>query len=61
MLILPFRTEMEGRPMSTSEIADELNYNKWYQKKDGSPIIPYQIHGRTKNYPHLFKRINSDN
>ena len=45
--------------MTTTEIAYELNQNKWYQKKDGSDIIPYQIHGRTKNYPIFFKRNGS--
>ena len=45
-----------GAPMSTSEIAIELNKNKWYQKKDGSTITMFQIHGRTRNYPHLFNR-----
>ncbi|WP_314243872.1 HTH domain-containing protein [Empedobacter tilapiae] len=48
-----------GREMTTTEIAYELNRNKWYQKKDGSDIIPYQIHGRTKNYPIFFKRNGS--
>jgi len=46
----------KDREMTTIEIANELNKNKWYQKKDGSEIIPYQIHGRTKNYPQLFHR-----
>lgn len=49
----------KGRPMSTGEIADELNKNLWYQKKDGSKIKAYQIHGRTKNYDHLFDRDGS--
>lgn len=48
-----------GRPMTTTEIADGLNKNKWYQKKDGSTIDPFQIHGRTKNYPNIFNRIGS--
>jgi hypothetical protein len=42
--------------MTTREIATELNKNKWYQKKNGSAIDPFQIHGRTKNYPQLFDR-----
>ncbi len=46
----------KGRSLTTSEIADELNRNKWYSKRDGSLITAYQIHGRTRNYPHLFKR-----
>ena len=45
-----------GHPMTTVEIANELNKNKWYQKKDKSDITSYQIHGRTKNYPHIFRR-----
>ena len=45
-----------GRQMTTQEIADSLNKNKWYQKKDGSKITDFQIHGRTKNYPQLFNR-----
>lgn len=48
-----------GRPMTTSEIANELNQNKWYQKKDGSNIDPFQIHGRTNNYSHIFNRNGS--
>jgi hypothetical protein len=48
-----------GRSMTTTEIANELNKNKWYQKKDGSEIDPFQIHGRTKNYPQLFDRDGS--
>lgn len=44
------------RPITTQEIADELNKNNWYQKKDGSKITAYQIHGRTKNYANLFNR-----
>jgi len=49
----------KGRPMTISEIADELNINKWHTKKDGLLITPFQIHGRTRNYPHLFKRYES--
>ena len=48
-----------GRPMTTTEIAMEINKNKWYQKKDGTPIDPFQIHGRTKNYPNIFNRSGS--
>ncbi len=45
--------------MSTAEIATELNKNKWYQKKDGSEISAFQIHGRTRNYPDIFDRQGS--
>lgn len=49
----------KGRPMSTQEIADELNKNGLYSKKDGSTITAFQIHGRTRNYDHLFHRDGS--
>src|SRR5688572_15643778 len=49
----------KGRPMTTQEIADCLNKNKWYQKKDGSKISDFQIHGRTRNYPQIFDRKGS--
>ncbi len=48
-----------GRPMTTQQIADELNKNGWYQKKDGSQIQAFQIHGRTRNYANLFDRNGS--
>lgn len=48
-----------GRSMTTTEIANELNNLKWYKKRDGSTISPFQIHGRTKNYPSIFIRNGS--
>ena len=45
-----------GRPMSTREIAAELNKRGLYAKKDGTEITDFQVHGRTKNYPKLFRR-----
>lgn len=48
-----------GRPMTTQQIADELNKNGWYEKKDGSTIQAFQIHGRTRNYSHIFDRNGS--
>lgn len=48
-----------GRQMTTSEIANALNKNKWYAKKDGSLITTFQIHGRTKNYADIFSRDGS--
>jgi len=47
------------RPMTTQQIADELNKNNWYQKKDGSTIQAFQIHGRTRNYANIFARDGS--
>ncbi len=48
-----------GGQMTTRAIADALNKNKWYKKKNGSLIVPYQILGRAKNYPLLFDRNGS--
>ena len=48
-----------GRPMTTQQIADELNKNRWYEKKDGSTIEAFQIHGRTRNYANIFDRDGS--
>lgn len=49
----------KGRQMTTTEIANELNKNKWYQKKDGSEILPFQVHGRTRKYSSIFDRNGS--
>ncbi len=48
--------QQTGRPMTTQQIADELNKNGWYQKKDGSTIQAFQIQGRTRNYANIFDR-----
>jgi len=48
--------EEKGRSMTTSEIAEALNKNKWFTKKDGSEICQFQVHGRTHNYSNLFNR-----
>lgn len=45
-----------GRPMTTQQIADELNKNGWYKKGDQSEITDFQIHGRTRKYSNLFSR-----
>lgn len=45
--------------MKTQEIADEINRRQLYVKRDGSPVTAFQIHGRTRNYPHLFSRDGS--
>lgn len=52
--------EAKGGSMTTQEIADELNRNGWYSKRDGSTISAFQIHGRTRNYSHLFQREGSN-
>ena len=48
--------EEAGHPMSTREIAVEVNRRGLYRKKDGSEVTDFQVHGRTKNYPKLFQR-----
>lgn len=48
-----------GRPMTAKEIADRLDKNSWYRKKDGSKITDFQIHGRTRKYPELFNRTGA--
>jgi len=48
-----------GRPLTKKEIAILLNKNGWYKKKDNSIITSYQIHGRAKNYPLIFKMEGS--
>src|SRR5258708_21347281 len=51
--------KLTGRQMTTKEIADDLNKNKLYVKKDSSKITDFQIHGRTNNYPQYFNRDGS--
>jgi len=48
-----------NRPMSTTEIAKEVNRTRLYTKRNGSDVTSFQIHGRTKNYSHLFHRDGS--
>lgn len=45
--------------MTTHEIATLANERGRYHKKDGSAVTNFQIHGRTRNYPHLFEREGS--
>lgn len=48
--------KFKGKPMSIQEIADELNANGWYEKKNGAKIQAVHIHGRTRNYKDVFLR-----
>ncbi|WP_417857537.1 GIY-YIG nuclease family protein [Xanthomarina gelatinilytica] len=47
-----------GKALSASEIAEVLNANSWYTKKDSSIIKGSQVGARVKNYPHLFDKTN---
>ena len=49
----------KASPLSTKRIAELVKIRGNYSKKDGSEVTPYQIHGRTKNYSHLFIRDKS--
>ena len=45
--------------MTTEKIAEAVNERDNYRKKDGSAVTAFQIHGRTRNYAHLFEREGS--
>lgn len=49
-----------GNPwMTTAELAAAVNQRGRYVKGDGSLVDAFQVHGRTRNYPHLFERDGS--
>jgi transcriptional regulator with XRE-family HTH domain len=46
--------------MTTRDIADAVNEAQRYRKETtSSPVTPFQIHGRTKNYDEVFERKGS--
>lgn len=47
-----------GKPMTTSEIAEIINNNRLYMRRDNLPIQATQIAARVGNYPNLFTRDN---
>ena len=51
--------QQAGRAMTTNEIADALNRNKWYTKEDNSVIATSQISARIAKYPELFTKNGS--
>lgn len=48
-----------GRPMTTREIAEQINERQSYRKKDGSPVAASQVQLRTRNYHKLFVQERS--
>jgi hypothetical protein len=46
------------KALTATEIAEVINANSLYIKKDGSEIKSGQIGARVKNYPHLFNKSN---
>jgi len=51
--------QQTSRSMTTREIADALNRNKWYEKEDKSLIATSQISARIAKYPELFTKNGS--
>ena len=48
-----------GRMLSTRELADLVNDDGSYVKRDKTRVTDFQIHGRTRNYPSIFVRDGS--
>lgn len=48
-----------GKSLTTAQLADVLNANSWYSKKDGSDIKPSQVASRVRSNSHLFTTNNS--
>ena len=44
------------KPMSTADLANSINQEGRYLKKDGSPITSSHVSTRTRKYPALFER-----
>jgi hypothetical protein len=51
-------SEAPGRAMTVQELAHEINERGLYEKRDGSPIEPNQIHARAgaTAYAHMFRK-----
>jgi hypothetical protein len=52
-------SDRDNRWTTTEELAKLVNERGRYRKRDGTPVTGFQVHGRTKNYPHLFERDGS--
>lgn len=50
--------QINGKPMSTEEIAEIINKKRLYIRRDNLPIQATQISARIGNYPELFSRVN---
>lgn len=48
-----------GRMLSTRELADLVNDDGSYVKRDKTRVTDFQIHGRTRNYSSIFVRDGS--
>jgi len=47
----------KGVPMTTQEIANEINKRKLYTKGDSSALEPGQIAARCTNHPRTFVKV----
>ena len=45
--------------MSTKDLASEVNRRGRYEKRDGSAVTAFQVHGRTRQYSRIFERNGS--
>ncbi|GAA4525632.1 hypothetical protein GCM10023160_18850 [Brachybacterium paraconglomeratum] len=43
-----------GRPLKSSELAEQIKTLDLYRKRDGSPLQQDQVRARARKYPHLF-------
>jgi hypothetical protein len=48
----------EHGPMKVADIAQVIAERGMYQRKDGKPAGPHQIHARVHNYPDTFVRVS---
>jgi hypothetical protein len=48
--------EHNNDPMTARELADAVNQQGLYHKKDGSPVEANQVHARTNNYRDVFEK-----
>ena len=48
--------ENENEWMTVRELADAINERGLYEKRDGSPVDPSQIHARANKYATLFEK-----
>lgn len=48
-----------GRSLTVAQIAEVLNANSWYSKKDGSDIKSSQVAARVKSNSYLFTNTNN--
>jgi len=56
--IILLLTNSSSSSMTTVEIAEELNKQGLYQRKDGEAIQPSQVGARVRQYEHLFITID---